>query len=436
MSYWDAIWITLFAGLAVLALPYCVLGSAYLDCWLAERSQPTDAPVPPLTFLRPLKRGVPALREKLESLVLATGAQDQIVIGVDDGSEEAVLADEVRARFPERDIVVVACASKERGHPAPDPPIAQSAILPGPCAEKFALRGVWSGAGRPRSLIALRAAGAALNPKISKLVQMEAHARHEHWLLSDSEAMLDAEFLAAFRDEWAASGADVLTAGYRFRNLRTWPQRLDAAAVLLTLWPGLAMVRRHGTVRFTLGACTALRRSDVAAVGGWKAFGADLAEDNRLGAALAAAGKTIRLSAHVATLDSDPLSWRGYWRHQRRVAVTYRASNPAGFAGMIFTQTWPWCALIAVIGPADGLGPRAALGLLIFILALRAQFAWETARVLDFRVPWLPLLVPIATLVESVCWFASWGSRSVWWGGRKRRVSFRGGLMPHRTPEG
>ena len=431
MSYWDAIWITLFAGLAVLALPYCVLGSAYLDCWLAERSQPTDAPVPPLTFLRPLKRGVPALREKLESLVLATGAQDQIVIGVDDGSEEAVLADEVRARFPERDIVVVACApgaSKERGRPAPDLPTAQRAILPGPCAEKFALRRLWSGAGLPPSLIAPRAAGAALNPKISKLVQMEAHARHEHWLLSDSEAMLDAEFLAAFRDEWAASGADVLTAGYRFRNLRTWPQRLDAAAALLTLWPGLAMVRRHGTVRFTLGACTALRRSDLAAVGGWEAFGAEMAEDNRLGAALAAEGKTIRLSTHVATLDSDPLSWRDYWRHQRRVAVTYRASNPAGFAGMIFTHIWPWCALLAAICPAGGFGFWSASGFLALLLVFRAVAAHETSRALHFRVPWLPLLVPVATLVESVCWFASWGTRSVWWGRRKWRVSFRGRL--------
>ena len=385
MSYADAAWITLLAGLALLALPYCALAYCHLAAWLGEaaRLQPPDGPVPPLTFFRPLKRGVPDLRGKLESLVLATGAQDRIVIGADAGSEEAALAGEVRARFPDRDIVVVPCA--------PD---------------------------------------AAVNPKISKLVQMELHARHAHWLLSDSELMADAEFLTAFRNEWMASGADVLTAGYRFRNLRTWPQRLDAAAVLLTLWPGLAFVRRRGTVRFTLGACTAVRRDDIAAVGGWKAFGGDLAEDNRLGAALAAAGKTIRLSAHVATLDSDPVTWRDYWRHQRRVAVTYRASNPAGFAGMIFTHIWPWCAFIAAIGPVDGRGPEVALGLLLQMLALRAAAAWDTARLLGFRVPWLLLLVPVATLVESVCWFASWGSRAVWWGGRRWRVSFRGGLRP------
>ena len=383
MSYWDAIWITLFGACAALALPYCVLGSAYLDWWLAERSQPPVAPVPPITFLRPLKRGVPGLRLKLESLVQAAGARDQIVIGVDEGSEEAVLAEEVRAHFPDREIVVVPCAP-----------------------------------------------GAALNPKISKLAQMEVHARHGHWLLSDSEAMLDAEFLAAFREEWAASGADVLTAGYRFRNLHTWPQRLDAAAVLLTLWPGLALVRRQGKVCFTLGACTAMRRGDVAAVGGWQAFASDLAEDNRLGAAFAAAGKAVRLSAHVATLDSDPLSWRDYWRHQRRVAVTYRASNPAGFGGMIFTQIWPWCALLAVVSPAEGFGYWNACGFLTLMLVIRTVAAHETARVLDFRVPWLPLLVPVATLVESLCWFASWGSRSVWWGGRRWRVSFRGRLRP------
>ena len=33
-------------------------------------------------------------------------------------------------------------------------------------------------------------------------------ARHADWLLTDSEAMPDADFIERFRREWAASGAD------------------------------------------------------------------------------------------------------------------------------------------------------------------------------------------------------------------------------------
>ena len=59
--------------------------------------------------------------------------------------------------------------------------------------------------------------------------------------LTDSEAMPDPDFIESFRREWIASGADVQTAGYRFANLRAWPQILDASPALLTLWPGLML---------------------------------------------------------------------------------------------------------------------------------------------------------------------------------------------------
>ncbi len=368
---------SVFAGLALLSLPYFWMSLVYVERWLREaRTFPaSDAPLPPISFLRPIKRGVPELRGKLELLVRSARAGDQIVFGADAGSAEAECCDGVRAQFSERDIVVVRCAP-----------------------------------------------GAAVNPKISKLVQMEAHARHEHWLLSDSETLLDARFLEAFRREW--THCDVLTAAYRFRHLDTWPQRLDAAAVLLTLWPGLAFLRARGSVRFTLGACTALRRGDLAALGGWKIFGYELAEDNRLGVALAAAGKTVRLSAHVATLDSDALGWRDYWRHQRRVAVTYRAANPAGFAGMVLVNGEAWCVLIVLLGPSRALG--VALG--CAILTLRILAARRMARLLDFPVPRLAAVVAVSRVVETACWCASWFTRSVWWSGQRWRMSFRGRL--------
>ena len=110
---------------------------------------------------------------------------------------------------------------------------------------------------------------------------MEPLARHEHWILSDSEAVIDADFLEAFRREWAR--CDVLTAGYRFSRIATWPQRLDAAAALLTLWPGLAVLRASGRVRSHARRLHGISPGDVEAVGGWGAFADDLAEDNRLG---------------------------------------------------------------------------------------------------------------------------------------------------------
>jgi ceramide glucosyltransferase len=370
------------AVLAAGSTAYCAVAWGCFEKWMREesdartRSSPRrSAPNhPAITFFRPLKAGVPRMREKLELHLRAMNAGDQVIFGVDAGSPEMALGEELRGAFPDRDVAVVVCAP-----------------------------------------------GAARNPKISKLKQMTLVARHEHWLVADSEALLDAEFLAAFRGDWAGSGADVLTAAYRIAGLDTWPERLDAAAVLLTLWPGLAVLRL-GKIRLTLGACTALRGPDMAAIGGWQAFGDDLAEDNRIGAALARAGRTIRLSTAVVTLESDSLGWGTWWRHQRRVAVTYRVGNPPGFAASIITHGELWALALLAIEWQSG------IVVFVSVWAVRAALTARMARRIPFPLPSSPLALLVASLTSSACWLASWATHEVWWGSRRWRVSFRGKL--------
>jgi len=321
-------------------LLYDALASLALRHWLRATTPRCTDPVEPITFFRPLKRGVPRLREKLEALLASSLEGDQVLLGVDPDTEEEALCEELRRAFPQRDIAVVRCAP-----------------------------------------------GAAVNPKISKLVQMEATARHGAWLLSDSEVIFDPEFVNAFRREWQAERGAALTAAYRFVNLVSGPQCCDALAVLLGLWPGLAMVRRWGGVKFTLGACTLVRRDALVEVGGWPAFGDTLAEDHQLGAALAKAGRKVNLSRQVATLDSDAMSWIDYWRHQRRVAVTYRAANPVGFAGMVITQGIAWVMAACLIWTP---GPLVLMALL-FALSVRYGRQRWMGKVLQFQFPrpWL-----------------------------------------------
>jgi len=366
-------WLLAVPGLTSI-LYYGVAGKL-LDRW---RSEPVagagdEAGLPPVTFFRPLKSGVPDLAAKLGALVRSARLGDQVLIGVEAGSPEAAAAETVRLENPGLEIAVVPC--------------------------------------RP---------GGASNPKVAKLLSMEPQARHEHWILSDSEAKIDAGFLAAFRREWTR--CDVLTAGYRFRGMAAWPQRLDAAAVLLGLWPGLAVLKAAGPLRLTLGACTGFRRADLQAVGGWEAFADDLAEDNRLGQALADAGRDIRLCSHLVTLECDALSWRDYWRHQRRVAVTYRAASPAGFAGAFLTQGVATSFILAWWQLTD----LWVWSLWAAVFAARCVTAYRASRTLDFSIPGLVPVVFVASVVETLCWALSWGTKRVWWSGKSRRISFRG----------
>jgi ceramide glucosyltransferase len=248
-------------------------------------------------------------------------------------------------------------------------------------------------------------------------------ARHKHWIVADSEALIDAAFADAFRNEWIGSDAEVLTAGYRFAGTGELTQRLDAMSTILSLWPGLELVRAFGKINFTLGACTGFRRTDLEAIGGWESLADQLAEDYWLGAKFFAKSRTVRLSESILTLDSDRMGWSDYWRHQHRVAVTYRAVRPLGTAGMILTRGVTATLLLMCLQPIWG------SILFSFALVSRIALAECIAAVRGFPLKHSAGLVILSDIVETVAWIRAWTARSVWWRGRWRRVGWSGRLQ-------
>jgi ceramide glucosyltransferase len=224
--------------------------------------------------------------------------------------------------------------------------------------------------------------------------------------------------LHELRAEWLR--ADCVTAGYRFTGARTLPQQLDCASTLLTLWPGLMLA----PVKFALGACFAVKRDDVESVGGWQAFADFLHEDNRLGSALAGAGKRIVLSRAVLSLEADEMTWADWWRHQLRVALTYRVSSPAGWLGMPLTYGVAWALAFALCAPCEAW--RWILPCAVF--TVRLLTARVNAATLGFSTKNLPLAVAVQGVCEPVWWLASWWQCRVRWGARGHRVT-RGGRI-------
>lgn len=397
------------------------------------------APPPPVTFLRPVKNGVPDLGDKARRLLGCARPGDRVLFGVD-GREEFAICEAACAEAPEGvGAAVVFCAPASGG-------------------------------------------AAARNPKIEKLIALCCREPWgpEHWILTDSEALPDRAFMDALRAEWAAYSAGakdakakdiagaareetdgaageegaavVMTAGYRFRGATALPQQLDQMAALLTLWPGLAAAEwgstrasrwRNGSsaaaaergdlgpgLGFALGACIAVRKGDVARAGGWEAFSGYLAEDNRLGAALAAEGRPTRLSKQILTLDSDPIGWLAWLLHQHRVAFTYRVCNPAGAFAMVFTHAVSWSLLALAWRPAS----PWAWSLFGAVAALRIATARRNARSLRFFHDLPPLRFAIAavaaSLAETVFWLVAWLPLPVFWGGGLMRVDARGCFIP------
>jgi hypothetical protein len=130
------------------------------------------------------------------------------------------------------------------------------------------------------------------------------------------------------------------------------------------------------------------------------------------------------LSQQVVTLESDPLTWRDYWRHQRRIALTYRVANPGGFAGAWFTQGVTTSFFLVCAQPREVWG----WALFAAVWAVRVATARASARNLQFPLPAVWFTVFLASLVETACWALSWVTRHVWWSGARWRLS-RSGQM-------
>ena len=343
----------------------------------------TDAPI---TFFRPIKRNVPNLRDKVDRLLISARSGDQVLFGVESEEDFAVCqkaCDEGPVSVSAR---VVRC---------------QKQSVP--------------------------------NPKIAKLMVLAPHAVHERWVVTDSEALLDPEFVDRFRAEWIETGATALTAGYRFTGATSWPQRLDHLPALLTLWPGLvvtdwATLHAPSGLGFTLGACTGVQRAALEDIGGWESLGNYLAEDHRLGSLLAAKEKPVRLSREILTLDADPMGrsgltgWVDWLQHQHRVTVTYRACNPGGTFGMIFTHGVSWAILFVLLHLSSPLG----WSLLGVTVAARLATAGMNARYLGFPATLLGILA--ASVAETGFWLVSWFPLPVRWGTRLLHLG-KGGVI-------
>ena len=347
----------------------CVLHVIALVRLRGRNDAPSGDPGPALTFWRALKPGIPDFEGKLDALLAASRPSDQILLGVDAKSTDTARCEAWIARHPNRNIHLVRCEADR-----------------------------------------------AANPKISKFLQMQSSASHPHWLLTDSESLLTQEFVESIRTEWVSSGADAVTAGYHFRSLRTVPQILDALPAAVTLWPGLMLTPR---VRFTLGACTGIRASDLEAVGGWETIAQDLAEDHELGQRLTGQGKTVRLAQAILHLDSDPMTFADYLRHQHRVAVTYRVANPAGAAGLVMLHGTPMALLAVALHPQ------------FWPLALPIVVARSVLAIIEARIAGIPraiLLAPLTPILEGIFWVIAWLPLPVWWAGQWRRVNSNGRL--------
>jgi ceramide glucosyltransferase len=308
--------------LVLLATVYAI---AALLC-RARTWRPAPPPrLQPVTVLKPLCGMEPALEANLATLCNQQYPCYQIVFGVRDPLDPAiVVARRIAKRYPARDI---------------------------------------------RLIVDARVHGT--NLKVSNLVNMMAAVRHPWLVLSDSDIAVEPDYLERVTAPLADPAVGIVTCLYRGRVVDGFWSKMGALFIDTWFAPSVRVASACGSTSFGFGATIAVRADTLRDVGGFLALRNRLADDFWLGQLTRERGLATVLSDVCVTTDVTESGFAELWSRERRWMQTIRAINPLGYTFSFITFTLPvlaaglwlapnrWNATVALAG----LAARAALHL-------------------------------------------------------------------------
>lgn len=352
-----------YACFAVYAVLYGVRSAA--NAALAELRRAAARPPAPVSVLKPLCGAEPGLYDNLRSFFVQDHPEFQLVFGVRDAQDPAIaVVRRLQAEFPQvrTDLVI---APQVHG----------------------------------------------TNLKVSNLINMLPHARHERLVLADSDIGVEPDYLERVSAPLADSSVGIVTCLYRGIPRGGLWSRLGALFIDEWFAPSVQVSNALGSTRFAFGSTIALRRDALVAAGGFEALNEILADDFWLGEFTRLRGLRTVLSDVVVTTDVTEPSFRALWSHELRWLRTTRAAEPTGFAFVFVTFSFPVLLAGLILAPNAltlslfGIGSAARL----VLHYLQRQWRLEPVPALEF------LLVALRDTLLLAEWAVAMTGSTVRW---------------------
>ncbi|HNQ87736.1 MAG TPA: glycosyltransferase [Verrucomicrobiota bacterium] len=274
------------------------------------------------------------------------------------------------------------------------------------------------------------------NAKASTLAQLESHARHGLWVISDADVWAPPDLLVNLVAPLRDPAVGLVNPLYAFTRTQAASQPpglssalamgLEAVAVNADFWTSVLQARRLRRLRFALGAAIAVRHTCIQRIGGLATLVEHLADDYVLGRRIADTGQRIELCPTPVACLEEPRPWRTVWQHQLRWARTIRVCSPGPYAASLISNPTLWPALWALLEPN-----AASFAALLGCLGVRILTAADNERRLMRRRlpdPWI-LAAPVKDLLQVLLWSSAFLGNTVEWRQERFRVQPDGRLV-------
>ena len=261
------------------------------------------------------------------------------------------------------------------------------------------------------------------NAKVSTLCYLATKARHEHLVVSDADVFIPTYFLPTLVQGLAQKSVGIVNCLYIQAGTKTLPMRIEAVAGNADFWTHVLQAATLKPMDFALGAVMALRKEDLAGIGGFEVLLNYLADDFELGRRIASKGKSLEICTTPVECRAEQYGWKQMWQHQVRWGRTIRVCRPVAYFFSILGNgtVWPLLALTT----ASSVGKI----ILLSMLALRMLGAVSNyARLTGRREWWVAWVTPLQDIGQAAVWFVSFPGNKIVWRGEHYRVNTKGEL--------
>jgi ceramide glucosyltransferase len=253
-----------------------------------------------------------------------------------------------------------------------------------------------------------------MNPKVAQLIGLDRVATGEVCVISDSNVRVGTGYLWSLVSEFADERVGMVTSLFAGTGERTLGAALENLQLCAATTPGLAALDTVSRSPFTVGKSMAVKRRDLARLGGFHAVGHVLAEDFALGRRFLDAGLMARTSFElVENRNVDCTVARTLERHTRWAKMR-RSLRPKTFAAELVMTPLAVATIAVVVAPG-----KTTAAALAAVAALQTACAMLSVRLLRGRslAWWYAPLEVVRSYVTFLSWLSAWGSNRIAWRG-------------------
>jgi ceramide glucosyltransferase len=255
----------------------------------------------------------------------------------------------------------------------------------------------------------------AINDKVARLVRLTNEAKHDLFVITDSDVRVRPDYLRSVVAPFRNSHVGAATCLYVSTKERGLAQLLQSIGMISDFFASVMVAWKLDGVSFTFGQTIVTRRECVQGYGGYQVIEDRPADDVYAGRLVAEQGYEVKLLPYVVQSVADFGSFGELLHKRLRWATVQRLMRPWGHVGLIFTFGLPW----AIVAVATHPSAAVALAYLGSYALCRMAITWTIgAWGMKQTGLWKKIpLIPVWDAMAFAIWLISFGRRTVRWRG-------------------